>query len=255
MEFDPGVIGSEAPVDRHVLSVAPGLVGRDGTLQGIGVGISALETGAAQHTELNLRHVQPTGVFGGVVKLQAFHDAPGFGGGKGLVQRRHAVGVQIVQDHADDGGVGVGHVYQPPHLVGEVLHGATFGDSHMAPARQRLAEQEKVAGAAASVLVVLTSGTSRLGGQGFPHLGQQLSGSLVEAHHRPVGVAGLGIQVQHVLHGCHELPVHLGDAPLLFLPGLEGVFFSRSLTVSYDRLSTTPNSTTLSASNLSVQWS
>ena len=163
-------------------------------------------------------------MLGGVVKLQAFHDAPGFGGGKGLVQLRHAVGVQIVQDHADDGGVGVGHVYQPLHLVGEVRHGAAFGDGNVSPTRQRLAEQEEVASAAPAVLVVLPPGPSRLGGQWFPHFSQQLRGGLVEAHHRPAGVVGLGIQVQHVLHRRHELPVHLGDAPLLFLPGFEGVF-------------------------------
>ena len=52
-----------------------------------------------------------------------------------------------------------------------------------------------------------------------------------------------------------ELPVHLGDAPLLFLPGLEGVFLSCSRTVSWDSDGTTPNSTTLSASSRRVQWS
>ena len=98
-------------------------------------------------------------------------------------------------------------------------------------------------------LVVLTPRSSRLGGQWRSGIGQQLGGGLVEAHHRPVWVVGFGVEVQHVLHGGHELSVHLGDAPLLLPPRLEDVFLSRSRTVSYDRLSTNPNSTAWSASN------
>ena len=88
MEFDPGVVGSEAPVDRDARGVAPGLVGRDGTTQGVGIGVSPFETSAAQRAELDLRHVQPTGVFGGVMKLQAFHNAASLGGGKGSRRRK-----------------------------------------------------------------------------------------------------------------------------------------------------------------------
>ena len=41
MEFDPGIVGAEAPVDRDARRVAPGFVGRDGAFQGVGVGVSA----------------------------------------------------------------------------------------------------------------------------------------------------------------------------------------------------------------------
>ncbi len=50
-------------------------------------------------------------------------------------------------------------------------------------------------------------------------------------------------------------PVHPGDAPLLLPPGLEGVFLSLSLTVSWESDATKPSSTTWSASNRRVQWS
>ena len=111
------------------------------------------------------------------MKLQAFHDASGLSRREGFVQGRHAVGVQIVQDDPDHGGVGIGCVHQPAHLVGEVLHGAAFGDGDVAPASPGFAEQEEVAGAAPAVLVVpvstgqaLASGSSRLGGQRFSHV-------------------------------------------------------------------------------------
>src|SRR5262249_11823646 len=46
---------------------------------------------------------------------------------------------------------------------------------------------------------------------------------------------------------------HLGNAPLLVLPGLEGIFLSRHRTVSYESFAQSPNSTALSASNRRVQ--
>ncbi len=113
--------------------------------------------------------------------------------GKVSYREGHAVGVQVVQDDPDHGGVGIGYIHQSPHLVGEVLYGAPFGHGHMAPARQRLTEQKEVAGASAAVLIVLASGASRLGRQRLPHIRQQLSGGLIEAHHRPAGVVGLGV--------------------------------------------------------------
>ena len=49
---------------------------------------------------------------------------------KGLVQRRRAVGVQIIQHHSHHSrhrDPRVGFVHQPAHPVGEVLHGAPLG--------------------------------------------------------------------------------------------------------------------------------
>ena len=139
MEFGSGVCGPEAPVDGDTRRVALGLVGSDLALQSVSVGVSPFETGSAQHAELDFRHVQPTGVFGRMVKLQPFHDASGFRWCKGLVQRRHAVSVQIVEDHADHWGMGIGHIHHPAHLVGEVLHSTSFRDGQVAPAGQGLA--------------------------------------------------------------------------------------------------------------------
>ena len=88
-------------------------------------------------------------------------------------------------------------------------------------------------------------------------------GGLVKADHRPLWVIGFGVQslprtgygVQHILHVGHELPAHLGDAPLFLLPGLERVFFSRRRTPSWDREDANPNSATFPAKRRRVQWS
>ncbi len=117
--------------------------------------------------------------------------------GEGLVQRRHAVRVQIVQNHPHHRGIGVSLIHQPAHPVGEVLPGAPFRDRHVSPARQGLAGQEDVARTGAAILVILTPRLSRLHRDGRPGVGQQLGGSLVKADHRPVRDAVAGRRAQH----------------------------------------------------------
>lgn len=73
-----------------------------------------------EYTDLHFRHVEPTAVFRGPVKLQPSEDAAGFLRRKGCVQRSRPKGVQIVQHNSDDFRLGVGLVHQPLHLVGKV---------------------------------------------------------------------------------------------------------------------------------------
>ena len=113
--------------------------------------------------------------FGGVVKLQAFHDTSGLGGGKGLVKGSHAVDVQVVRDDTDDWRVRVGYVHQASHLAGEVLHGAPLRDGHVGPAGPGIAGQEDVAGAT-TILVVLAPRSARLWRQRLSHISLQLKG-------------------------------------------------------------------------------
>ena len=56
MQFGSGILSAEPPVDGDARCVAVGLVGRDLALQSVGVGVSPLETGAAQHAEFDFRH-------------------------------------------------------------------------------------------------------------------------------------------------------------------------------------------------------
>ena len=95
-------------------------------------------------------------MLGGVVKLQPFGDTPSLRRRKGLIQRRLAVGIEVVQDHSYHRDVGIGLVHQPAHLMGKVLGGAPLGHRHMAPPRQGLAGQEQIAGPLPPVLIVLT---------------------------------------------------------------------------------------------------
>ena len=82
-------------------------------------------------------------------------------------------------------------------------------------------EDEQVGGAVAAILEVIALELARHGRDGLAHLADQLGRALVEAHHRPLGVGGLGIEVEHVLHAGDIGAIDLGDAPHVAAPGLE----------------------------------
>jgi len=85
MEIPPGVMGSKPPVDGSLGGIALPLQGLDLPAEGGLVRDTLPEARARQYAKLDLRHVQPTTVLGCVVKLEAFHDAPGLSGGESLI--------------------------------------------------------------------------------------------------------------------------------------------------------------------------
>ena len=95
MKFVSGILGVELPVDGGLGSVALPDQGLDGSPKGLLIGESLPQAAAGQYAELDFRHVQPTAVLGGVVKLQSFRNPTGFRRWEGLIQRRRAVGVQV----------------------------------------------------------------------------------------------------------------------------------------------------------------
>ena len=154
------------------------------------------------------------------------------------------MGVEVIQHHSDLLCFGVSFINQPPHLMGEVNHGAAFGHVHVPPARQGLAEQEQVAGPITFIFIVKSPWSSRLGRDRKSLLGYQLLGGLVETDNGALRVVGLPIKVQHIFHARHKLGAYLRDAPFLLLPRFEFVFFSTWRIVSREMESASFSSTT-----------
>ena len=65
MEFGASILGAETPVDVSLGDVASDLIGVDGDGQCHVVAVASPKTVSTQHAELDLRHVEPTGVLGG----------------------------------------------------------------------------------------------------------------------------------------------------------------------------------------------
>jgi hypothetical protein len=135
MQLHTGVLRRKQPIDSQLSSIAfvlkrlhievqclfvrhivgPGLPGKD--------------------TELNLSHVQPTPMFGRVMKLQPMSQSIGFSRLKRFIQSGDSMGVQVIQHQADHGSVRLRLIHQPLHTVSEVLFGAARSDLDMPIAR------------------------------------------------------------------------------------------------------------------------
>ena len=70
MEFSPGILGGEAPVDDRTGLIALLFQGFDLPAKGVLVGEPLPETTAGDDAELDFRHIQPAAMLGSVVKLQ-----------------------------------------------------------------------------------------------------------------------------------------------------------------------------------------
>ena len=66
----PGNSDGKTPMDLDLSLVAPFFPGTDRAAQPIGVGQAAVEAWTLSNADCDFRHVEPTGMLGGVVKLQ-----------------------------------------------------------------------------------------------------------------------------------------------------------------------------------------
>src|SRR5262245_49870803 len=163
--------------------------------------------------------------------------------------------VEIVTNQIDPLGIRIADIHQPPHLMRKVLGRAPVGDFDMPPIRQRLTEQEQVACPVALILIIHPPNLTGLGRK--LALFYQLLAAFIKAHCRMVGIIGLFVHIQNMLHCSHKIGTGTRQTPQLFLPGLHPIFLSVWRTASWEMLSTTPNSTRRSASSRSAQcaWS
>ena len=148
-----------------------------------------VETLAAQYANLDLDHVEPAGVLWGVMELDALEDAACFGSREGLVEGASGMGREVVENDADQLGVGVVDIDQLAHALGEVARGPLFGNLDLAPGPVRINEDEQVGGAVATVLAVITFEPTGHGRDRLTDFADELGRALVEANDRPLGAS------------------------------------------------------------------
>src|SRR6266540_456595 len=245
LELDPGALGREAPVDATTGPVARRLPRRDLPLQRRPVG---------QHTQLDLGHVQPAAMLGVSCSSSRSASRLASAGANASYSDAGVWVFGVVLHQHDPLGVGVVNLQQVLDAVRPVDAGAPRADHDVAPAAQRLADEEQVAHPAALVLIILACWPAGLHRHGRGDLRQELAAGLIQAHLRVARIVGLGVDPKHVLHAPHELGIVLGrDAPAFLQPRLEAVCCKAWRTVSYDTDSTNSSSTSRSASSRNVQ--
>ena len=80
VEFDSSILSGETPIDGSPVLIALKLQALDLLSEGLFIGDAPAQDSPGQDTEFDLCHIEPTAVFGSVVKLQTPGDAPRFSG-------------------------------------------------------------------------------------------------------------------------------------------------------------------------------
>ena len=139
--FGAGFSGCEAPGDLGAggVSVLPHAATRNETGIAFDAAVKAL---AGEDADLDLNHVEPTGVLGNVVELDAAKQAPRFFSWEGLIEGAGRIGRQIVEHDADAFGLGIMEVGEFAHVDGEVDRRAALGGFPLAPGTVSVEERE-----------------------------------------------------------------------------------------------------------------
>src|SRR5438309_10496258 len=101
MKFYTSIVGGKAPGDGTVLSIALGLQRRDALAQLLQTCHSTRQTTARKDTDLDLGHIEPTTVFGRVMKLHALQNPASLCRLEGFIQGRSGMGVQVILHDAN----------------------------------------------------------------------------------------------------------------------------------------------------------
>src|SRR2546423_13525524 len=101
MELVTSIVGGEAPRDGTVLSIALGLQGGDALAQVLHACHTTRQTATSKDTDLDLGHIQPTAMFGCIVKLHPLQNAAGLLPLQGFIQRWTRMGIVVMLHDAD----------------------------------------------------------------------------------------------------------------------------------------------------------
>jgi hypothetical protein len=141
--FHPRIGDTKAPIDSDAGLVSFSLPGCNLLGQLLAGGNPSVQALALPHRELQLRHVQLTGMLGGVVKLQWLRQPPRFLRCKGRIQRR-TMRIQVVEHDPNCLRRRIQNLAEVLHLLGKVALGPLLGHGYLAVAGQRFHDQKQV---------------------------------------------------------------------------------------------------------------
>lgn len=254
-QFGARILAGELPGDGTTRSIALDLQSIDAPSQGSQTISATGQAAALENANLDFSHIQPTAMFGRVVKLDSAQDAPRFCWWKGFINGRRRMRIQVVLNDPKIFCVRIHPINQPADLLGVIKLGAPLRHFDMTPARQRLDHEEEIRRPQPLVFVIDALRLPWFCWERGAYIGVQRDQFLIEIDNRIERIILLFMQIQHIFHRCDKLSPYLWDTPLLVLPRLEAIFFRRLRIVSGEIDSTNPNSTALPANSRSVQWS
>src|SRR3954464_1774881 len=243
MQLNTSICNRELPINPGLLSVAPLLVCLHLSPKHFFIPYPTIQTLPIKYAQLYLCHIQPTAVLWRRMQFQLLCNSPCLAWLECLIKRGYLMCVEIIQHYSDYFRLRVSLIYQPLHLMREVYFGSSLCYCNVTPTRLRLTDHKQIPHPVALVLIVIASHSASFALKSSACLGNQLFAGLIKVYFRALFIIGFGIQVQNIFHASYKFGVDLPDAPLLFQPRLESVFFSTRRTVSYEQESVSFNST------------
>src|SRR6266702_4748725 len=161
-KFDARIRRTKLPIDRADLLVAMVLPALHLPTKFLDSGNVVSQALPRQHTEFNLRDVQPTRVLGGVMDLQPVREGLGLFRRKDFVERGWRVRIEVVHHDHHLARFGIVLFEHFSHEQRPVLLRAVFRDFQIAFARQWLIGNEQVGTTLFFVGVVFPRDLSRL---------------------------------------------------------------------------------------------
>jgi hypothetical protein len=135
---------------------------------------------------------------------------------EGFIEGGRRMGIEVVLHHPKELGLRIMPLDHRFHKLGIILFRALGTDLENALAGQGLKGQEEATGAVALIFMIFPLGFAGLQRQRHQHVLNQLTGPLIDTELGMLGIRGLFVQSQHILHMPQELTGQLPDTPALF---------------------------------------
>ncbi len=153
-EFDPGIGGSELPINHLLRRVTPGFPRLGFLTQGLQIRNPPVQALAGADTEFQFGDIEPTPVLGGVVNLQALRPASGSFRIEGLVERTQFMGAEVIADQPDVVGVGILDLQEVLNLLCPVDGGPLLADVDLVAILEGCGEHQDICGAVTLIFII-----------------------------------------------------------------------------------------------------
>ena len=190
LELDASISCREAPINACGSSIAIGYPGHDLMLEHLRIGDASIEALPRQHAQLDLRDIEPTPMLRRVVELKTLGQPSCLGSGKGFIERRGTVRIQIVQDDANAVSVRILDISHVAHELRPVLFRPPFGDRDRASSLQRFHRDKDIADPISDVFCVIPRGDTGLQREWDAGLADQLTSCFVSSSMQICGKRG-----------------------------------------------------------------
>jgi hypothetical protein len=231
-QFPISILASEAPHDATMVGIASLLPSSNFERDRWLVLEPPPQTLALQYADLDFGHVEPTRMFGRLVKLDATQQRRGCLVTEHLLKAGAKMRVEVVKNQVNCPGSRVNCLQQSAYEVHKVHLRATRSHFHDAPFALGFDGHEEVAGTRPFVLVILLGQHPGLEGQRGAHVLEQLLALLIIAYHQFPLHIGQSVEVEQAIH---PAPIFLGqtaNTPHQLTPRFEAVFFRNRRMVS-----------------------